>query len=103
MNLVDGAMTFPVPVGNNASLARSEDAACRMEAVSQGDLAAIVVRNLAITRGLHAVDALLLVLRVQEVRNFEWWERSVVAEEVPAQDRVEEEPQQDCFRMLVAQ
>ena len=103
MNLVDGATTFPVPVGNDVSLARSEDVACRMEAVSRGDLAAIVARNLAITQGLHAVDALLLMLRVWEVRNFEWWERSVVAEEVPAQDRVEEEPQQDCFRMLVAQ
>ena len=103
MNLVDGATTFPVPVGNNASLARSEDVACRMEAVGQGDLAAVLARNLAITRGLRAVDALLLVLRVREVRNFEWWERSVVAEEVPAQDRVEEEAQQDCFGMSVAQ
>ena len=49
------------------------------------------------------MDALLLVLRVREVRNFEWWEHSVVAEEVPAQDPGEEEPQQDCFGMLVAQ
>ena len=62
MNLVDGATTFPVPVGNDASLTRSEDAACRMEAVSRGDLAAVVARNLAITRGLRAVDALLLAL-----------------------------------------
>ena len=103
MNLVDGATTFPVPVGNNASLARSEDVVRRMEAVGRGDLAAVVARNLAITRGLHVVDALLLVLRVQEVRNFEWWERSVAAEEVPAQDPGEEEPQQDCFGMSVAQ
>ena len=103
MNLVDGATTFPVLVGNNTSLARSEDAVCRMEAVGQGDLAAVVARNLLITRSLHAVDALLLMLRVQEVRNFEWWERSVAAEEVPAQDLGEEEPQQDCFRMSVAQ
>ena len=103
MNLVDGVTTFPVPVGNDASLARSEDAVRHMEAVGQGDLAAVVARNLAITRGLRAVDALLLVLRVREVRNFEWWERSVVAEEVPAQDLGEEEPQQDCFRMSVAQ
>ena len=103
MNLVDGATTFPVPVGNNMSLARSEDAVRRMEAVSQGDLAAVVAENLSITRGLCAVDALLLVLRVREVRNFEWWERSVVAEEVPAQDPGEEEPQQDCFRMSVVQ
>ena len=29
------------------------------------------------------MDALLLVLHVWEVWNFEWWERSVVAEEVP--------------------
>ena len=101
MNLVDGAATFPVPVGNNTSLARSEDAACCMEAVSQGNLAAVLV--LAITRGLHAVDALLLMLHVREVRNFEWWECLVAVEEVPAQDQVEEEPQQDCFGMSVAQ
>ena len=55
------------------------------------------------TRSLRAVDTLLLVLRVREVQNFEWWERLVAAEEVPAQDWVEEEPQQDCFRMSVAQ
>ena len=35
MNLVDDATTFPVPVGNDASLIRSEDAARRMEAVGQ--------------------------------------------------------------------
>ena len=103
MNLVDGATTFPVPVGNNVSLTRSEDAAHRMEAVSWGDLAAVLVRNLAITRGLHVVDTLLLVLCVQEVWSFEWWEHLVVVEEVPAQDQVEEEPQQDCFGLLVAQ
>ena len=73
-----------------------------MEAVGQGDLAAVLARNLAITRGLRAVDALLLMLRVWEVRNFEWWEQSVAAEEVPAQDPGEE-PQQDCFGMSVAQ
>ena len=49
------------------------------------------------------MDMLLLMLRVREVRNFEWWERLVVAEEVPAQDLGEEEPQQDCFGMSVAQ
>ena len=103
MNLVDGVTTFPVPVGNDASLARSKDAVRRMEAVSWADLAAVVARNLLITRSLHAVDALLLVLRVWEVQNFEWWERSVAAEEVPAQDLGKEEPQQDCFRMSVAQ
>ena len=71
MNLVDGATTFPVPVGNDTSLTRSEDAAHRMEAVGRANLAAVLVRNLAITRGLRAVDALLLVLRVREVQNFE--------------------------------
>ena len=49
MNLVDGATTFPVPVGNDASLARSEDAVHRMEAVGRANLAAVVARNLAIT------------------------------------------------------
>ena len=74
-----------------------------MEAVSRADLAAVVARNLSITRSLHAVDTLLLVLRVQEVQNFEWWEHLVVAEEAPAQDPGEEESQQDCFGMSVAQ
>ena len=86
MNLVDGMTTFPVPVGNDMSLTRSEDVACCMEAVGQGDLAVVLARNLAITRGLHVVDALLLMLHVWEVWNFEWWEHSVVVEEVPAQD-----------------
>ena len=103
MNLVDGAMTFPVLVRSDTSLTRSEDAVCHMEAVSRADLVAVVARNLSMTRSLCAVDALLLVLHVQEVRNFEWWERSVAAEEVPAQDPGEEGPQQDCFGMLVAQ
>ena len=102
MNLVDGVTTFPVPVGNDASLARSEDTVRRMAAVGRDDLAAVVARNLLITRSVRAMDALLLVLRVREVRNFEWWERSVAAEEVPAQD-LGEEPQQDCFGMSVAQ
>ena len=95
MNLVDGVTTFPVPVGN--------DAVRQMAAVGRDDLAAVVARNLSITRSIRAVDTLLLVLRVREVWNFEWWERSVVAEEVPAQDPGEEEPQQDCFGMSVAQ
>ena len=103
MNLVDGVTTFPVPVGNDASLARSEDAARRMAAVSRGDLAAVLVRNLSITRSIRTMDALLLVLRVQEVWNFEWWEHLVAAEEVPAQDLGKEEPQQDCFGMPIAQ
>ena len=72
MNLVDGVTSFPVPVRSDASLARSEDMICRMEAVGQADLAAVVARNLLITQSLCAVDALLLVLHVQEVRNFEW-------------------------------
>ena len=84
------------------SLTRSEDAVHRMEAVGWGDLAAVVARNLLITRSLRAVDALLLVLRVWEVQNFEWWDRSVVVEEVPAQDPGEG-LQQDCFEMSVAQ
>ena len=103
MNLVDGVTTFPVPVGNDASLTRSEDAVRRMAAVGWGDLAAVVVRNLLITRSVRAMDTLLLVLRVQEVRNFEWWEHLVAAEEVPAQDPGAEETQQDCFGMSVAQ
>ena len=103
MNLVDGATTFPVPVGNDVSLTRSEDVVHCMEAVGQADLAVVVARNLSITRSLCVVDALLLVLHIWEVWNFEWWERSVAVEEVPAQDPGEEEPQQDCFGMLVAQ
>ena len=103
MNLVDGATTFPVLVRSDASLARSEDMVRRMEAVSRGDLAVVVARNLSMTRSLRAVDALLLMLRVREVQNFEWWERSVAAEEVPVQDPGEEEPQQDCFGMSVVQ
>ena len=43
------------------------------------------------------------MLCVREVWNFERWERLVAVEEAPAQDQVEEEPQQDCFRMSVAQ
>ena len=101
MNLVDGAMTFPVPVGNNVSPARSEDMAHHMEAVGWGNLAAVLARNLAITRGLCAVDALLLVLHVQEVRNFELWEWERVAKEVPAQDCLVGE-ELDCFGSSVA-
>ena len=55
-----------------------------MEAVGWGDFAAVVVRNLSMTRSLRVVDTLLLVLHVQEVQNFEWWERLVAVEEVPA-------------------
>ena len=49
MNLVDGATTFPVLVGSDTSLPRSEDTVRRMEAVGRGDLAAVVARNLSIT------------------------------------------------------
>ena len=101
MNLVDGAMTFPVLVGSDASLTRSEDMVCHMEAVGRGDLAAVVVRNLSMTRSLHAVDSLLLMLRVWEVQNFELWEQVRMAEEVPVQDWVVR-GEQDCFGMLVA-
>ena len=99
---MDDAMTFPVLVRSDASLARSEDTVRCMEAVGWGDLAVVVARNLSMTRSLHVVDILLLVLCVWEVRNFEWWEHLVVAE-VPVQDLVEEEPQQDCFGMSVVQ
>ena len=93
--------TFPVLVGFDTSLTRSKDTVCRMEAVGQGDLAAVLMRNLAISQGLRAVDTLLLTLRVREVRNFELWEQERAAEKVPAQDQgVEEEP--DCFGVLIA-
>ena len=57
-----------------------------MEAVSQVDLAVVLTRNLAISRGLRAVDTLLLTLCVREVWNFELWEQVRAAERVPAQD-----------------
>ena len=49
MNLVAGAMTFPVLVGSDMSLIKSEDTVHQMEAVGQGDLAAVLTRNLAIS------------------------------------------------------
>ena len=101
MNLVAGVTTFPVQARFNVSLTRSEDAVHQMETVGRGDLATVLTRNLAISRGLHAVDALLLALYVREVRNFELWEQARAAERVPAQDQVEGE-EQDCFGMLVA-
>ena len=61
----------------------------------------VLMRNLVISRGLHAVDTLLLMLCVWEVRNFELWEQARVAERVPAQDWVRE-GEQDCFGILVA-
>ena len=69
-----------------------------MEAQGQGDLAAVLMRNLAISRGLRVVDTLLLALHVWGVRNFELWEQVRAAEEVPVQDRVE----MDCFGDSVA-
>ena len=101
MNLVAGAMTFPVPAGFDVSLTRSEDTVHQMEAVGQGDLAVVLMRNLVINRGLCVVDALLLTLHVQEVQNFELWEQARVAERVLTQDWVRE-GEQDCFGMLVA-
>ena len=76
---LENTSPLPVLVGNDMSPARSEDAACCMEAVGQDDLAAVLARNLAITQGLRAVDTLLIMLCVWEVQNFEWWERSVAA------------------------
>ena len=96
MNLVDGVMSFPVLVGSDTSLTRSESVVRRMEAVGWGDLAVVVARNLSITRSVCTMDALLLVLHVQEVWNFELWEQLRVAE-VPVQDPVVKE-EWDCFR-----
>ena len=72
-----------------------------MEAQGQGGLAAVLRRNLAISWGLHAVDALLLMLCVWEVWNFELWEQARAAEEVPVQDWVVER-ELDCFRDSIA-
>ena len=72
-----------------------------MEALGRGDLAAVLQRNLSISWGLCAVDALLLVLHVREVQNFELWEVERVVEEVPVQDWVIER-EMDCFRDSVA-
>ena len=61
----------------------------------------VLTRNLLISRGLCVVDALLLMLRVWEVWNFELMEQARVAGEVPAQDgRVKGE--MDCFGNSVA-
>ena len=90
MNLVAGVMTFPVPARFDASLTRSEDAAHHMEVHGQGDLAVVLRRNLVISRGLQVVDALLLMLHVWEVQNFELWEQERAAKEVPVQDWVVE-------------
>ena len=40
----------------------------------EGDLAVVLQRNLVISQGLRVVDALPLVLYVQEVLNFDQWE-----------------------------
>ena len=101
MNLVADVTTFPVLAGFNTSLAGSKDVVCRMEAVGQGDLAAVLTRNLAISQGLCVVDALLLALCVREVWNFELWEPERAVEEVPAQDQVVR-GEQDCFGMSIA-
>ena len=101
MNLVAGATTFPVPVRRDLSLERFEDIVQRMEARSQGDLAVVLQRNLAISWGLHTVDALLLALHVWEVLNFDQWEQEQVAEGVLAQDWVVES-EMHCFGDSVA-
>ena len=101
MNLVAGVTNFPVPVGFNVSLTRSEDTVCQMEAQGQEDLAVVLMRNLAISQGLCAVDAPLLVLHVQEVQNFELWEQVREAEGVLVQDWVAE-GELDCFRSSLA-
>ena len=72
-----------------------------MEAVGQGDLAAVLTRNLVISQGLRVVDVLLLIFCVQEVQNFELWEQARSAEEVPAQDWVVEE-ELNCFGYHIA-
>ena len=71
MNLVGGAMTFPVLVRNNKSLKMSEAMVQCMEAQGQADLAVVVWRNLLITWGLCAVNTLLLMFHVWEVLDFE--------------------------------
>ena len=67
-----------------------------METQGQGDLAAVLQRSLVISWGLHTVNALLLVLCVWEVLNFDWWEAERIAEGVPVQDLVVES-EMDCF------
>ena len=101
MNLVAGVQSFPVLVGRDLSLERSEDVVCQMEAQGQGDLTAVLQRNLAISQGLHMVNTLLIALHVQEVLNFDQWEREKAVEEVPAQDSVIT-VEMDCFGDLVA-
>ena len=96
MNLVAGVTTFPVPARLDLSLARSEDVVHQMEAQGWGDLAAVLWRNLVISQGLCSANALLLMLCVWEVLNFDQWEAERVAEGVPAQDRVVES-EMDCF------
>ena len=73
-----------------------------MEAVGQGDLAAVLTRNLVISQGLCVVDALLLVLCVWEVQNFKLWEQERAAKEVPVQGWVVGGGW-GCFRGLIVQ
>ena len=61
----------------------------------------VVWRNLLITQGIRAVDALLLMFRVWEVLNFEWWEEERAAEEVPAQNPTVK-LEMDCFGDSIA-
>ena len=101
MSLVAGVVNFPVPAGLDVSLGSSEDIVCQMELQGWGDLAVVLRRNLAISWGLCAVNALLLMLCVREVLNFDWWETERIAEGVPAQDRVVAE-EMDCFGDSIA-
>ena len=101
MRLVGGTTTFPVPVRGNNSLKRSKAALQQMETQGWGNLAAVVQRNLSITRGICTVDALLLSFQVQEVLNFMWWEEERTAEGAPAQDPVVKSGM-DCFGDSVA-
>ena len=93
MNLVAGAQTFPVLVRRDMSLERSKDAVYWMEAQGWGDLAVVLWRNLAISQGLHTVNALLLALYV--------WEVERIVEGVPVQDPMIE-LEMDCFWGFVA-
>ena len=101
MNLVAGVVNFPVPAGLDVSLERSKDMICQMELQGWGDLVAVLQRNLAISWGLHTVNALLLTLHVRELLSFEQWEVERITKGVPAQDLVVKE-EMDCFRYSIA-
>ena len=94
VSLVGGVMTFPVLVGDNESLIRSEAVVLYMEAQGHQDVTAVVWRNLLIAQGLQVVDVLLLMFCVQEVLTLSdgkqkgqqkryqhktWWKRQIVS------------------------